>query len=185
VPPHCMKPRTRSGDASGPPRPRFPGKCPPVFPAASMRAYNPPSRRGYTARRCSEAGSALVVREGRKPSSRGRAENGLPPATRGKRQGIGRTLSFHTPNGAPDVPVRHTRGPGSGGCVGIVRRDDRSPEGEPFRPVRHGVRPDDKTGRPIPETGEGHRRPRLLQRDRSRGHKPLNGALKGATLNIL
>lgn len=40
---------------------------------------------------------------------------------------------------------------------------------------------DAKTERPVPETGEDHPRPLPLQRDRSRGQKPLNGALKGAT----
>ena len=40
---------------------------------------------------------------------------------------------------------------------------------------------DEKTERPGPETGEQHPRLLSLQRDRSRGHKPLNGALKGAT----
>jgi hypothetical protein len=38
---------------------------------------------GYAARRGSRAGSALVMREGRAPSSQGSAENGLPPAIRG------------------------------------------------------------------------------------------------------
>jgi len=42
---------------------------------------------------------------------------------------------------------------------------------------------DEKTERPVPETGEHHPRLLPLQKDRSRGHKPLNGALKGATLN--
>ncbi len=68
-----------------------------------------PSRHGYAARRGSQAGSALLVQEGREPAPKGPAENGLPPATRGKRRGTGPTLSFHAPNGAPDVPVRHAR----------------------------------------------------------------------------
>jgi hypothetical protein len=42
----------------------------------------PPSARpviGYTARRCGEAGSAPGVKERRKTSRPGSAENGLPP----------------------------------------------------------------------------------------------------------
>ncbi len=71
-----------------------------------------PSRHGYTARRDSEAGSARGVGKRRKTSRTGPAENGLPPATWGKRWGVGPILSFHASNGAPDVPVRHTRRPG-------------------------------------------------------------------------
>jgi len=42
---------------------------------------------------------------------------------------------------------------------------------------------DEKTERPMPETGEQHPRFLSSQRDWSRGHKALNGALKGATSN--
>ncbi len=71
-----------------------------------------PSRHGYTVRRGSEAGSARGLGKRRKTPRTGPAENGLPPATWGKRWGVGPTLSFHAPDGAPDVPVRHTRRPG-------------------------------------------------------------------------
>jgi len=54
----------------------------------------PPSRHGYTARRCSEAGSARGGRGRRRTSRTGPAENGLPPATRGKREGVGPALSL-------------------------------------------------------------------------------------------
>jgi hypothetical protein len=69
------------------------------------------------------------------------------------------------------------KGAGSGGCVGIVRRDDRSPEGEPFRPVRHGVRPDDKNGQAHP----GNRRrtppaPALAEGPKSRAQTAERGA---------
>ena len=77
------------------------------------------------------------------------------------------------------------KGAGDGGCVGIVRREGHRPEGNPFRPRRHGVRCGIvQTERPFPETGET--RPPLppLQRDRSRGQKPPNGAPEGAAYNI-
>ena len=56
---------------------------------------------------------------------------------------------------------------GTGGCVGIVRRDGSS-EGQTL-----------SVG--IPETDGRHPPAQPLQRDWSRGQKPLNGALKGAT----
>ena len=141
----------------------------------------PPSRHGYTARRCSEAGSARGGRGRRRTSRTGPAENGLPPATRGKRSGVGPALSLHAPNGAPGVPVRHTRGQemadasASSAGMDTVRKEAPS--------VRFAMErgADAKTERPVPETGEDHPRPLPLQRDRSRGQKPLNGALKGAT----
>ena len=73
------------------------------------------------------------------------------------------------------------KGAGSGGCVGIVRRDGNTPEGFTFRRDRQGVQPRCQTAMPLPETGEPIPRSRLLQRDPSRGQKPLNGVLKGAT----
>jgi hypothetical protein len=143
------------------------------------------SRHGYAARRGSRAGSALAVREGRAPSPQGPAENGLPPATRGKRQGIGPPLSFHAPNGAPDVPVRHTRGPGLA---------DASASSAGMAAVRKGVKllsvgKDLKARSCTAKNRNGpSRKPaadihglRPLQRDRSRRQKPLNGALKGVT----
>jgi hypothetical protein len=140
---------------------------------------------GYAARRGSRAGSALVVREGRAPSSQGPAENGLPPATRGKRQGIGPPLSFHAPNGAPDVPVRHTRG------LGLA---DASASSAGMAAVRKGVKPlsvgkvlkartctaKNRNGPSRKPAADIHGS-RPLQRDRSRRQKPLNGALKGVT----
>jgi len=44
-------------------------------------AIIPSSRRGYTARRCGEAGPAPDVEEGRELPHQGSAENGLPPGT--------------------------------------------------------------------------------------------------------
>ena len=134
-------------------RPRI---SPPPRPMPILRA----SRRGYTARRCSEAGSALWVREGRKPSSKGSAENGLPPATRGKRRDIGPTLRFTAPNGAPGVPVRHTRGTGladasasSAGRKAV--RGEASPSGSPRRAAgcKNGDVPFRKPARTIPCPG--------------------------------
>ncbi len=67
-----------------------------------------PFRHGYTGRRAGEAEPVPVVKGRREPSPSGSAENGLPPATRGKRQGFGPACRFRCPNGASDVPVRHT-----------------------------------------------------------------------------
>jgi hypothetical protein len=116
-----------------------------------------PSRHGYAARRGSQAGSALSVREGRVPSSKGPAENGLPPATRGKWRGIGPTPSF-TLRTARRMCLCGTQGGWTGGCVGIVRRNASSPEGgNTFRPASpRSVMPWRQNGRPIPETGDQH-----------------------------
>ncbi|MGB3877187.1 MAG: hypothetical protein WA980_15160, partial [Shinella zoogloeoides] len=67
--------------------------------------------------------------------------------------------------------------PASSAGMGTVRKETPS--------VRFAMErgADAKTERPMPETGEQHPGLLPLQRDPSRGHKPLNGALKGATLN--
>jgi len=60
----------------------------PFIPAISTMPTISPFRHGYTGRRAGETGSALVVKGRREPSPSGSVENGLPPATRGKRQGF-------------------------------------------------------------------------------------------------
>mgnify|MGYP005760502977 CR=1 FL=1 len=70
----------------------------------------PLSRRGYTRRRPGEAGPALVVKGRREPSSSGSAENGLPPARRGKQMVPDRPPASDARKSAPGVPVRHTGG---------------------------------------------------------------------------
>jgi hypothetical protein len=96
-------------------------------PASSMPTIPHPAL-GYTARRCGEAGSARGVRERRETSCTGPAENGLPPATRGKRRDIGPILPFQ-PRTARRACLCGTQGGGTGGCVGIVRRDGNRPGG--------------------------------------------------------
>jgi len=74
---------------------------------------------------------------------------------------------------------------GTGGCVGIVRRVGTGRKAKVFRRDRQSVRFRCQKRRCTrPETGERHPPSRALQRDRSRGQKPLNGALKGATYII-
>jgi len=63
-----------------PHRPRF---HPTFSPPRKSGLHSSHPAEGYAARRGSQAGSALVMREGRAPSSQGSAENGLPPAIRG------------------------------------------------------------------------------------------------------
>ena len=94
---------------------------PPSMPTIS------PSRRGYTARRRGEAGSARGVGGRRRTPCTGPAENGLPPATRGKRRALDRAFRF-TPRTARRACLCGTQGGRSGGCVGIVRRDEARPE---------------------------------------------------------
>ncbi|TCN46369.1 hypothetical protein EV665_10441 [Shinella granuli] len=110
-------------------RPLLPKKHAPFSPPTNSVPTILPSRHGYAARRGSEVGPALVAGEGREPAPQGPAENGLPPATRGKRRGVGPTLPFHAPDGAPGVPVRHTRGPGPA---------DASASSAGVKPLREG-----------------------------------------------
>ncbi len=62
---------------------------------------------------------------------------------------------------------------------GNTREGENLPSGSQERAV-----PVSKRRYPPPETGERHPPSRPLQRDRSRGQKPLNGVLRGATYNI-
>ena len=73
--------------------------------------------------------------------------------------------------GGRDWRMRRHRPPGGNRPEG-----ESLPSGSPERAVSMSKR---RCSRP--ETGERHPPSRLLQRDRSRGQKPLNGALKGAT----
>jgi len=99
---------------------------------------------------------------GRRRTSRsGLAENGLPPATRGERRVSDRPSSLEARKSAPGVPVRHT-----GWLAGWFRRTVQ------------------KSVRSIGDTGGKHRPVGPPQRDRSRGQKPPNGALKGVAYSI-
>jgi hypothetical protein len=141
--------------------------------------------KGYAARRGSRAGSALVVREGRAPSPQGPAENGLPPATRGKRQGIGPTPVVSRPKRRAGCACAAHKGAGSGGCVGIVRRDGSSPERRQTLSVGKVLKARSCTAKnrngPSRKPAADIHGLRPLQRDRSRRQKPLNGALRGVT----
>ena len=70
----------------------------------------------------------------------------------GNGRGIGPALSFHAPNGAPDVPVRHTRGPdladasASSAGMAAVRKGVK-----PFPPARSSRR-----GPARRKTGQAH-----------------------------
>jgi hypothetical protein len=79
--------------------------------------YLPRSALGYTGRRAGEVGPALVVEEGRAPSSSGFVY-GLPPAT-GEAGVLVEPTSRFSPYRASDVPVRHT------GCRKAPRRRSR------------------------------------------------------------
>ncbi len=94
----CRLQTAHQGDENHPAPPASPRNravfSPPREPAPTIS----PSRRGYTARRGSEAGSARGVRGGRKTSRTGSAENGLPPVIRGKRRGVGPNLPLRPDN---------------------------------------------------------------------------------------
>ena len=91
----------------------------------------------------------------------GSAETGLPPATRGQAAGLSdRSCRFH-PNRAPDVPVRHARRRAS--IAWRLRGYPRFTQCRWRRPA-------------CPQSPPS-------QRDRSRRHKPPNGAPEGVTLN--
>ncbi len=150
-------------------------------PPPSPHAILPSSRCGYTARRCGEAGSALLAGDGRKPSPRGLAENGLPPATRGKRRGVGPGPPLHASNGASGVPVRHTRGPGvmdaSASSAGAAFSRERRQN--PFRPGRAQGEPA-RCAKPD-KTRPGNRRrtflrPAFAERPKSRAKTAERGA---------
>ena len=77
------------------------------------------------------------------------------------------------------------KGAENSGCVGIVRRMGKAPEGQnlPSGSPERAV-PMSKRRWDHPETGEQHPPSRPLQRDPSRRQKPLNGVLKGAAYTI-
>lgn len=163
--------------------PQFQEKQPPPFPRPANPCLQSPSRRGYTARRCSEGESALVVGEGRAPSPWGPRK--MVSLRRHGGSGGRRTgLSLHKPpDGAPGVPVRHIRGQemvdasASSAGMDTVRKETPSIR---FAMEREA---DAKTERPMPETGEQHPHFLSSQRHPSRGHKPPKGAPKGVTSN--
>jgi hypothetical protein len=75
------------------------------------------------------------------------------------------------------------KGDGTGGCVGVVRRKESSPGSSiPVRFAKACGRMQ-KRRCSLSETGENHPLSRPLQRDRSRGQKPPNGAPEGVIPN--
>jgi hypothetical protein len=74
---------------------------------------------------------------------------------------------------------------GSGGCVGIVRRDGNSPERHQTLSARKGLKARSCTAKnrngPSRKPAADIHGSQPLQRGRSRRQKPLNGALRGAT----
>ena len=91
----------------------------------------------------------------------GSAETGLPPATREKRRACRTDPAVFQPNRAPDVPVRHARRRAS--IAWRLRGFPRFARCRWRRPA-------------CPQSPPS-------QRDRSRRHKPPNGAPEGVTLN--
>jgi hypothetical protein len=148
-----------------------------------LQSFHP--AQGYAARRGSRAGSALVVREGRAPSPQGPAENGLPPATRGKRQRHRTSPVVSRPERRAGCACAAHKGAGSGGCVGIVRRDGSSPERRQTLSAGKDLKARSCTAKnrngPSRKPAADIHGSRPLQRDRSRRQKPLNGALRGVT----
>jgi hypothetical protein len=150
-------------------------------PASSMPTI-PPSR-SRIHRKALRRGGVGAGREGKTRNLMHRAcGKWSPSGDTGKWRDVGPILPFHAPNGAPGVPVRHTRGrnwrmrrhrPPGWKQAGWFERT--------ARPYRQGVRYGCQTAMPLPETGGQHPPFPPLQRDRSRGQKPLNGALKGAS----
>ena len=112
---------------------------------------------GVAARRGRRFGGRKDVR--RHPE--GSAETGLPPATREKRRACRTDPAVFQPNRAPDVPVRHARRRAS--IAWRLRGFPRFARCRWRRPA-------------CPQSPPS-------QRDRSRRHKPPNGAPEGVTLN--
>jgi len=79
-----------------------------------------PFRRGYTARRCGEAGPAPGGRKRRKSSHPGFAENGLPPATRGEAEANGPGLRLLMPERARRACLCGTQGGRPDGFAGLM-----------------------------------------------------------------
>ena len=159
-------------------------KSPRIFPALPTRAYNPPipprihcqawQRGGIGARLGAKTQTPRHRACGKwSPSGDTGEATGHrtgPFASRPERR-VGRACAAH-------------KGAGSGGCVGIVRRDGNSPErrNPPFRPSSPwSAMRMQKRRCPFRKPAANIHRSRPLQRDWSRGQKPLNGVLKGAT----
>ena len=119
------------------PRPQNPCHTPLIPPRIHRKAL----RRG---------GGGALGGEGREPSPRGPAENGLPPATRGKRRGVGSVPWFH-PRTARRACLCGTQGgrdwrTASASSAGVTFFRERQ---KPFRPERE--RTSARSGAPKPE----------------------------------
>ena len=151
-----------------------------IFPALHPTPTILAPRHGYTARRRGEAGSAIAIRERRKPASEWPAENGLPPATRGKRRASNRAFRFTSERRAGRACAAHkgagmadasalSAGMGSSGEVrlSVRRRQDARLRMKKRNRSSPGNRQKRSSG------------PALAERPRSRA-KPLNGARKAS-----
>ena len=161
--------------------PPLPGKTPPPFP-------RPPNLCLQSPHPATDTLQGVAARRSRRGAGGEDAEPLAPGLRKMVPSGDTGEAAGHRTNPFASRPERRAgracaahKGAGDGGCVGIVRRDGYRPEGAPS--VRFAMErgADAKTERPMPETGEQHPGLLPLQRDPSRGQKPLNGALKGAT----
>ena len=156
-----------------------PTKNPPPFsPFSPPPLTLGPFRRGYTTRRCGEAGPAREAGERRKIPACGRVENGLPPARRamrGKRRWTG-------------APPSHARLRAGSPCV--ARQGGKGPRAV-GRPAWIFVQaPDPGIISRVPDKrrcGKDTGDPALSppQRDPSHAQKPPNGTLEGAVFHLL
>jgi len=179
--PPLFRRHPRAEDPREPARPLLPGKHTPVFPAPRTRAYNPPIPPRIHCKALQRGGIG-AGREGKTQNLTHRARGKWSPSG-DTGEAIGRrTGPFAScPERRAGRACAAHKGAEDGGCAGIVAGMDTVRKEAPS--VRFAMErgADAKTERPMPETGEDHPRPLPLQRDRSRGQKPLNGALKGAT----
>jgi len=133
-------------------------------PPPNLCLQGPRSALGYTARRCSEAGPARVVRVRRKTSSSGSAENGFPPATRGKREGSRTGRPLLRPERARRACLCGTHGGRQDGFAGLF-----SPSVKTECPAAAMRRVGGNLVRPCLAEPDEHHPARPRQRNRSRG----------------
>ena len=149
-------------------------------PASSMPTI-PPSR-SRIHRKALRRGGVGAGREGKTRNLMHRAcGKWSPSGDTGEAAGYRTDPAVSAPNGASGVPVRHTRGRNWRMRRHRPQEWKQAGRWQHFPPYRQGVRYGCQTAMPFPETGGQHPPVPPLQRDRSRGQKPPNGAPEGVT----
>ena len=159
-------------------------KPPRIFPALPTRAYNLliPPRIHCQAWQRGGVGAGLGART-QNPMHRA-CGKWSPSGDMGEAEGCRTDPSASCPWRRAGCACAAHKEAGTGGCVGIVRRDGNTPEGFYLPPGSPRRAVPVSNGDALPGNRRAHPRSRPLQRDPSRGQKPPNGAPEGVILQI-